>query len=83
MSELFKQLRAARKARGLLQEDVAQRAGVSRETYLRAESGQVDPRMSTFLAACDALDLDVLLAPRHLSSGIRTFLEAHEPPSDP
>jgi transcriptional regulator with XRE-family HTH domain len=78
MSELFKQLRAVRKSRRLKQEEVAQRAGISREAYLRAESGQADPRMSTFVSACNALGLDVFMVPRHLSPEITAFLQAND-----
>jgi transcriptional regulator with XRE-family HTH domain len=78
MSDLFKQLRAVRKSRRLKQEEVAQRAGISREAYLRAESGQADPRMSTFVSACNALGLDVFMVPRHLSPEITAFLQAND-----
>ena len=72
-SEPFRQLRALRRARKLKQEDVARKAGISREAYLRAESGQADPRMSTFLAACEALGLEVVLAPQHLAADVNAF----------
>lgn len=78
MSELFRQLRAVRKSRRLKQEEVAQRAGISREAYLRAESGQADPRMSTFMSACTALGLEVFVVPRHLSPEITNFLQAND-----
>jgi transcriptional regulator with XRE-family HTH domain len=73
-SEPFRQLRALRRARKLKQEDVARKAGISREAYLRAESGQADPRMSTFLAACEALGLEVILAPKHLAEDVNGFI---------
>jgi len=73
-SEPFRQLRALRRARKLKQEDVARKAGISREAYLRAESGQADPRMSTFLAACEALGLEVVLAPQHLATDVNAFI---------
>ncbi|ALD93293.1 putative transcriptional regulator [Cupriavidus gilardii CR3] len=63
-----------RRARKLKQEDVARKAGISREAYLRAESGQADPRMSTFLAACEALGLEVVLAPQHLAQDVNAFI---------
>lgn len=73
-SEPFRQLRALRRARKLKQEDVARKAGISREAYLRAESGQADPRMSTFLAACEALGLEVVLAPQHSAQDVNAFI---------
>lgn len=73
-SEPFRQLRALRRARKLKHEDVARKAGISREAYLRAESGQADPRMSTFLAACEALGLEVVLAPQHLAQDVNAFI---------
>jgi drug/metabolite transporter (DMT)-like permease len=56
MEQPFKQLHSLRKSRKLKQEDVAKMAGISREAYLRAESGRADPRLSTLMAvAANAL----------------------------
>ena len=64
MEQPFKQLHSLRKSRKLKQEDVAKMAGISREAYLRAESGRADPRLSTLMAVAGALGLEVVLAPR-------------------
>ncbi|MEW6319290.1 MAG: helix-turn-helix transcriptional regulator, partial [Pseudomonadota bacterium] len=54
MEQPFKQLHSLRKSRKLKQEDVAKMAGISREAYLRAESGRADPRLSTLMAVAGA-----------------------------
>lgn len=50
-------LRAARRARGLSQDEVAERAGVSRNTVGNAESGKVLPQSAVLWRIMGALDL--------------------------
>lgn len=53
-------LRGARRDAGLLQEDVIQRSGVSRSTYLRWEAGDVGrrPDLDGVRAVCRVLDVN-------------------------
>ena len=52
-------LRALREARGLSQEQVAQRAGVTMNTYARVELGQAAPSWSTVRSIAAALDVSL------------------------
>lgn len=51
-------LQALRVARGLRQEDVAARAGVSRATILRAESPDASPRLGVLQRLAAALGME-------------------------
>lgn len=77
MEQPFKQLHSLRKSRKLKQEDVAKMAGISREAYLRAESGRADPRLSTLMAVAGALGLEVVLAPREAIAEIERVIASH------
>lgn len=77
MEQPFKQLHSLRKSRKLKQEDVAKMAGISREAYLRAESGRADPRLSTLMAVAGALGLEVVLAPREAVAEIERVIASH------
>jgi len=77
MEQPFKQLHSLRKSRKLKQEDVAKMAGISREAYLRAESGRADPRLSTLMAVAGALGLEVVLAPRDAVPEIERVIASH------
>ena len=59
--EFIKRMRTIRRALHLRQNDVAAIACISREAYLRAESGQADPRLSTVLAAAQAMGYELQL----------------------
>jgi len=64
-------LREARRTAGLSQAELAGRAGVSRMTVQKVESGAIDPRMSTVLVLFRALGLELVPTP----SAIRTIVE--------
>jgi DNA-binding XRE family transcriptional regulator len=65
-----------RKASGHTPESLAERAGLTREVGGLIESGAVDPQLSTLLAYCDALGLDLLVVPRALQPDLRFFIES-------
>jgi transcriptional regulator with XRE-family HTH domain len=72
-------LRAARKARGLTQEEVAARVGCSVNAVSNAERGLTLPALDLFLDLVALLDVDlgVLVdAPKPLNSKARQALEA-------
>lgn len=52
------ELRAARARRGYTQQELADRAGLSRVTIARLETSQRDVLMSQLLDLCRALDVD-------------------------
>ena len=57
---MLKMLKAIRTLRGMTQEDLARRAGVSRQVIASIEAGRHrDPRLSTLERIANALDLNV------------------------
>lgn len=70
------QLRRARKARGLTQRQLAERAGVSRFVVSRTETRGDDTRLSTLEAMAEALELELLLVPRALRAEIEHMVRA-------
>lgn len=69
-------LRAARQASGLGQEEVARRAGVSRMTVQRLETGAIDPRESTLTLVARTLGLELVLVPSPLRAGVEHYVRA-------
>lgn len=57
------QLRDARLAAGLTQEQVALATGIDRPSVVRIERGQQDAKLSTLLRLCDALGVRLVVAP--------------------
>lgn len=55
---LIEQLTQARKAAQMTQADLAERAGLSRMTVQRLESGGLDPRLSTLSEMARVLGLE-------------------------
>lgn len=55
---LIEQLTQARKAAQMTQADLAERAGLSRMTVQRLESGGLDPRLSTLSEMAHVLGLE-------------------------
>src|SRR5689334_5055130 len=58
MAVWHEQLREARRARGFRQQDVADRAGISRRRIVSYESGSITPVRDTLLRLASALGLD-------------------------
>lgn len=52
-------VRGLRRARGLTQEEVAERGGLSADTVRRVEAGQMSPSLSTLRRLCLGLDLQL------------------------
>ena len=50
-------LKAARKDRGLTQQQAADKVGVPQQTWQRYEGGKYDLKMSTIYNICKALDI--------------------------
>lgn len=57
--DLVARLAHARKAANLTQAELAERAGLSRMTVQRLESGNLDPRLSTLQELTRVLDLEL------------------------
>ncbi|WP_353190849.1 helix-turn-helix transcriptional regulator [Pandoraea pnomenusa] len=67
---------AARKDADLTQADLAERAGLSRMTVQKVESGAFDPRVSTVLEMARALGLEPMLVPANLRQEVEAFLRS-------
>jgi len=59
---------AARNDQGWSQRELAQRIGVSQPLIARLETGDRDPRLSTMVAVCRALDLPLTFAQQDLAA---------------
>lgn len=73
---LIDELEKARKAVGWSQETLAERAGLSRMTVQRTESGQIDPRLSTLLEMARALGLELMPVPAALRPQLEDFVRS-------
>ncbi|MGH9347603.1 MAG: helix-turn-helix domain-containing protein [Vicinamibacterales bacterium] len=69
-------LREARRAKGLSQQAVAERLGLHQRQISDLERATVDPRLSTIQNVAGALDLELMLIPRHLITTIQGLLRA-------
>ena len=82
--EFSKNLSRERKARGLSQEELAARLGVSRQAVSKWETGEAAPDLSKLLALADALDLPLdTLCGRETSGGPSAAPAAAEPSVPP
>lgn len=57
LKDVGERVRSARSRRGWTQEQLATEAGVTQHQVSRIESGSIDPRLTTFVAILDALEL--------------------------
>jgi transcriptional regulator with XRE-family HTH domain len=64
--DLGRRLAKAREAKGISQEQVAHRAGISAYTYQKFEKGEsrpgtpMNPQLRTLIAVCQVLDVDLV-----------------------
>jgi transcriptional regulator with XRE-family HTH domain len=75
MTSIVQDVENARKAASLTQEELAQRAGVSRMTVSRIEAG-MDPRLSTLQELARAMGMELMLVPRALRAEVEGFLRS-------
>jgi transcriptional regulator with XRE-family HTH domain len=76
MSKIVEELEQARKSASLTQDALAERAGLSRMTVQRTESGQIDPRVSSVMEMARALGMDVMLVPSALRPELESFVRS-------
>ncbi|MBB5213421.1 helix-turn-helix transcriptional regulator [Parapusillimonas granuli] len=76
MSNIHRELEAARKHAALTQEELAAQAGLSRMTIQRLESGKLDPRFSTLQEIARVLGLDIMLVPASLRKELEAFVRS-------
>ena len=65
-TDLILHLAQARKTQQITQADLAERAGLSRMTVQRLESGSLDPRLSTLQEMARVLGLQLVAVPAPL-----------------
>ena len=73
---LFDTLRTARVNRGLSQQDLARKLGLHQRQISDLERASMDPRLSTVQNVARALDLELLLVPRHLIAAVEGLQRA-------
>ena len=61
MKTLGMQIKERRKALKITQKELADLAGISINTVVAAERGQGDPKISTYLAICNVLGLNLIV----------------------
>ena len=76
MPKLFTELKGARRAAGLNQDDLATRSGLSRKTVNRLETGAIDPRLSTLEVIARALGMEIMLVPSTIRADIEAFVQS-------
>lgn len=73
---LLKDLVAIRQAHQLSQTALAQKAGLSRMTVNKIETGTVDPQLSTLEELARALEVELLVVPKSLRAEVAAFLQS-------
>ncbi len=72
---LIARLVQARKHKGLSQAQVGNRLGFPQSYLSSIEHGKHDVRLSTFVELARFLDLELILAPRELSSAVKHMIQ--------
>ncbi len=68
LQDIGQRIRSARKARGLTALDLAERAGMHRNTLLALETGRGNIELVRLLALCSELELELLLLPQQVAA---------------
>lgn len=68
LQDIGQRIRSARKARGLTAVELAERAGMHRNTLLALETGRGNIELVKLLALCSELELDLLVLPRQAAA---------------
>lgn len=76
MSSLPSQIKSLRLAKKLSQAEVATKAGLMRQAYVRTENAAVDMRLSTLESICYGLDAELLLVPKALRLEVLQFIQS-------
>lgn len=76
--EIGQLLKAARKARQLTQEQVAEMAGISRPRYREIEAGRSAARTTTLINIARAIGLELMLIPQAMVPAVDALLRPHD-----
>lgn len=79
IEEISMTLRAARKAKGLSQRELAKLAGVPQSHISKIENAGVDLRVSSLSEIARALDLELTLIPRKAVPAVRSIVRSAQP----
>lgn len=79
MASVGDSLRQARTSQGLSQTDLAAKLGIRQRQISDLERAANDPRLSTIQNVARALDLEVMLVPRHLITVIEGMQRSAAP----
>lgn len=78
-TDLIPHLAQIRKTQKLTQAELAERAGLSRMTVQRLESGSLDPRLSTLHEMARVLGLELVAVPAPLRASVQSLIDAAAP----
>ena len=78
METLIKELRKARKNKGLTQSELAQHVGLPQSHISGIEQGKIDLRVSTLIQIARILDHELVLIPRQLDLLVKAIIEGKE-----
>ena len=76
MSSILEGFVRARRAAGLTQGELAEKAGLSRMAVQKAESGSTDPRLSTLQVMARALGMELMLVPAAIRPDLEQFVQS-------
>lgn len=68
LHDIGERIRSARKAKGLTAIELADLAGMHRNTLLALETGKGNIELGKLLSLCDELELELLLVPRQAAA---------------
>lgn len=74
LKSFTEKIREARLKKGLKQEQLAQKVGLTQAHLSRIERGEVDPRLSTLIELIRILDLEIVLTPISALTAINALL---------
>lgn len=78
-TDLIHHLAQARKTQQLTQAELAERAGLSRMTVQRLESGSLDPRLSTLHEMARVMGMELVAVPAPLRASVQALIDAAAP----
>ncbi len=72
--DIARTLKEARRNKGLSQRALSQKTGVPQSHISKIESGAVDLRLTSLIELARALDLDLVLVPRHALPAVQSIV---------
>ena len=80
MSRIFSTLQRTRKEKRISQVQLGVRLGFPQSHVSAIEAGKVDIRLSTLEEMAQALDLELILVPKSIASGVKALLSSKQHP---